>query len=124
MVELFRSRNNTIRPGKNGLVKGGSILLHRPDFNATEPILETKDSITYKSSGQKVLKANRLAIPNSVHQNAVLHLPMQNRVGAFEKKDVVHKTEGGALVENKLKVPISLKKKKESKNNIKLVFWV
>ena len=122
MVVILRSRRNMIHPTKNGLMKGGSVVLDRPEFNAKEPIVETKDSKTFTESGQKVLKANRLAIPNSLHQSAVRHLPMQNRVIAFEKKDVVHKTEGGALVENKLKVPISLKKKQESKNNIKLVF--
>jgi len=122
MVRIVRSSRNMMTPTKNGLVKGGSIVLERPEFNAKEPVVETKDSKTFSHSGQKVLKANRLAIPNSIHQKAIRHLPMQNRVVAFEKKDVIHKTEGGAIVENKLKVPISLKKKKESKNNIKLVF--
>ena len=108
-------------PSTNGLITGRGVVLDRA-VPVTEPIVETKDSKTYSSSGQKVLKANRLAIPNSTHQNAVRHLPMQNKVVAYESKDIVHKTEGGNLVANKLKVPISLKKKTESKNNIKLVF--
>ena len=124
MAIIFRSKSNILTPSKNGLVKGSGIVLNRRGYSVKEPIVsEDKDSKTFED-GKKVLKSNRISLPNKKeNQKAVLHLPMQNKAQAFEAKDVIHKiVEGGSLVNNKLKIPITLMKKKESKNNIKLVF--
>ena len=56
MVVILRSRRNMIYPTKNGLMKGGSVVLERHEFNAKEPMVETKNSKTFTHSGQKVLK--------------------------------------------------------------------
>ena len=59
-----------IHTTKNGIMKGGSVVLERHEFNAKELVVETKNSKTFTDLGQKVLEANRLAIPNSLHGGA------------------------------------------------------
>jgi hypothetical protein len=119
MVLFLRANNNLFMPSANGLVTGRGVVVLDRNPSVKEPLVGEEQVSTQHEDGSRVLKSNYLAISNSRNQFSTRDLQKRNETFPDEMKK--SQTVGGSLVNNKFKYPINLKKK-ESKNNIKLVF--
>lgn len=132
MARVFRPRDRVIR-GRKNVMRGGNVALVLDRLEGKTPISKTKDTKTFSEeieggSIEKVMnRTNKTGgLPASkksrVLQTARIAEPVRNKVVPFG---------GGALdneaemrqqcLANSLKVPMSFKKNKEKRNNIKLV---
>lgn len=132
MARVFRPRDRVMR-GRKNVMRGGNVVLVLDRLNGKTPISRTKDTKTFSEeieggSIEKVInRTNKTGgLPASKKsralQTARIAEPIRNKVVPFG---------GGALdneaemrqqrLANSLKVPMSFKKNKEKRNNIKLV---
>lgn len=123
MPKTLRMNRNTVTL-KNNVMRGRGVVLDR--LHAKEPIYEDEDRKKYKNETTggtlEILKSNRVGgLRHSRDKNKPQGADLYNREAVV--RPMFAPTSGsGSSVSNNIKVPASLMKKKEKRNNIKLVF--
>lgn len=133
MARVFRPRDRVMR-GRKNVMRGGNVVLVLDRLNGKTPISRTKDTKTFSEeieggSIEKVMnRTNKTGgLPASkksrMLQTARIAEPVRNKVvpfggGALDSNEAEMRQQRLA---NSLKVPMSFKKNKEKRNNIKLV---
>lgn len=133
MARVFRPRDRVMR-GRKNVMRGGNVVLVLDRLNGKTPISRTKDTKIFSEeieggSIEKVInRTNKTGgLPASkksrMLQTARIAEPVRNKVvpfggGALDSNEAEMRQQRLA---NALKVPMSFKKNKEKRNNIKLV---
>lgn len=133
MARVFRPRDRVMR-GRKNVMRGGNVVLVLDRLNGKTPISKTSDTKTFSEeieggSIEKVMnRTNRTGgLPASKKsralQTARIAEPVRNKVvpfggGALDNNEAEMRQQRLA---NSLKYPMSFKKNKEKRNNIKLV---
>jgi hypothetical protein len=120
----MKAQGKLLRPTGNSLIKGGTVVVLNKDPSVKEPIIESKYHKEFKGSGAKVLKGNVLALPNNKRSAELQGADV--RTGAMKARvqpmfPGSSSASGKGVADDAIKIPISLKKKKEKRNNIRLV---
>ena len=133
MARVFRPRDRVMR-GRKNVMRGGNVVLVLDRLNGKTPISKTTDTKTFseeieggsiervmnrtnKTGGLPASKKSRML------QTARIAEPVRNKVvpfggGALDNNEAEMRQQRLA---NSLKIPMSFKKNKEKRNNIKLV---
>jgi hypothetical protein len=107
-MPVLRAHKGALRPSKNGVVSGKGVVLDRlnakqPHYADDEPTPARVGGLAPTRNAAKVQKASF-------------------DVGRKHDIQPMFAGQGVREVENTIKLPLSLRKKKEKRNNIKLVF--
>jgi carbon monoxide dehydrogenase subunit G len=132
MSRVFRPRDRVMR-GRKNVMRGGNVVLVLDRLNGKTPISKTKDTKTFseeiqggsiervmnrtnKTGGLPASKKSRML------QTARIAEPVRNKVVPFGGGALDNEAENRQQrLANSLKIPMSFKKNKEKRNNIKLV---
>ena len=123
MPRIIKAQGRMLRPSKNSLVRGGQVVVLDKEPSVKEPIVESKYHREFKGSGTKVLRGNVLALPNNKRSSELQRADVRTGEMAARVQPMFpnSKCKGKGLVADSIKIPLSLKKKKEKRNNISLV---
>ena len=123
MPRIIKAQGRMLRPSMNSLVRGGQVVVLDKEPSVKEPIVESKYHREFKGSGTKVLRGNVLALPNNKRSSELQRADVRTGEMAARVQPMFpnSKSKGKGLVADSIKIPLSLKKKKEKRNNISLV---
>ena len=128
MVNFIKPRNGVMR-GKRNVMRGGNVTVLLDRLNGKTPIMKDHDTRTFEEpvtgGNISMIKSNKVGgLPNSKRSRAVavarIVEPARAKVGSFGGAGLEEEEKHSRLA-NSLKIPMSFRKNKEKRNNIKLV---
>ncbi len=123
MPHIIRAQGKVLKKSKGKLIHGGAVVVLDKIPSVKEPIVETKFTKEFKGSGTKVLKSNLVALPNNRRSAELQRADLRTGENATTVQPMFRESSsssGKGLIPNSIKIPLSLRKK-EKRNNIKLV---